>query len=169
MYGFHSIKEQKKTIIEMEGRTYAEQSHPNSYIDPRTIIENCIEFIINFVQSYGWHILFVVVVYYFLQPYIMQKWKDMSRKANLPSQRKEYDESVRIARLAQQREIDLLKSNKDPDENKSSEQGTPKIIPVIPKVNEKTHASSYSLLTGAGGHVNSFKPSGDMRKRGRRS
>jgi len=77
-----------------------------------TIFDDMMVYISNFIENYGWPILFSIIALYFARPYISEISRKISlASANNKSRRALLDEEKKRARVVQQ--LNLYKANRD--------------------------------------------------------
>ena len=131
-----------------------------------TVIHEIIDYIGQFLATYGWPIVITLMVLYLSRDYLKQYQEQLSlRRAQNPHRVKILEEEMKRVRLKQQIEVNralLEQKQKESDaatEPKKSSPRKPK--PYAPP-------DGYNHLGGGGG-LQSFKPTGGgMRGSGRR-
>mmetsp|Transcript_31583 Transcript_31583/g.43340 ORF Transcript_31583/g.43340 Transcript_31583/m.43340 type:complete len:83 (+) Transcript_31583:2-250(+) len=70
------------------------------------ILEEGYSYILFFIQSYGWYLIGLGILYYFSKPYINERLRKYSLdQANNPYRRSILDEDRKKVRMAQQRAL----------------------------------------------------------------
>ena len=148
---------------------------------PRNIFEEAVQYVQFVIENYGWTILFSAIFFFSIKPYLSSYMEKLSREhANRPERKGVLDEEVKRVRAMQQLDVykasretkyseeDGLQSKKGESENGSSPSKSNTKPKPSPSKKPPTSGSTYNPLTGMGGQVSSFRPSGEMRNMGRR-
>jgi hypothetical protein len=146
---------------------------------PSNVFEELLLHLQQFAEKYGWTIVFSGVLYFTIKPYITAFVESRSRShANRPDRKKVLDSEVQRVRAIQQ--LNVYKTNVETSgkgsvddkasKNDNVDKRLSESIKPTPKPKSKppsTRSDGYNPLTGTGGNVSGFKPSGEMRNLGR--
>mmetsp|Transcript_26443 Transcript_26443/g.26694 ORF Transcript_26443/g.26694 Transcript_26443/m.26694 type:complete len:85 (+) Transcript_26443:110-364(+) len=77
-----------------------------------SVLHDAVTYTVFFLQRYGWYLIFTLVAFYFIRPYLIEYSRKASlQRANNPHRKAVLEEEVKRARVRQQ--LDIYKANRE--------------------------------------------------------